>query len=69
MKGFKERTDLRFRHLIGERVECLDKKGLRHVGILEFAGINELLHGQFQVTLSRCPIWPVDPATIKKFTP
>ncbi len=62
-----EVTDKRFKHLLGKKVEFKDAKGERHVGTLEFAGINELLHGQFQVTASRCPIWPVDPKTIKEY--
>lgn len=60
-------TDRRFKHLLGKRVECIDELGNRRVGILDFAGINSKLHGKFQVTLSRCPIWPVDPNTIKEF--
>ena len=60
-------TDKEFRHLLGKRVECVDESGKRHVGILEFAGVNKKLHGKFQVTLSRCPVWPVDPNTIKEF--
>lgn len=67
-KGLKERTDPRFRHLVGKRVECLDQHGRRRVGLLDFAGINDKLHGKFQVTLSRTPIWPVDPKTIKETT-
>lgn len=62
-----ETTDKRFKHLLGKKVEFKDDKGVRHVGTLEFAGINELLHSQFQVTASRCPIWPVDPKTIKEY--
>jgi hypothetical protein len=69
MNRLLESTDPRFKHLVGEKVECIDAKGQRRVGILDFAGVNEKLHGKFQVTLSRCPIWPVDPATVKKFTP
>jgi hypothetical protein len=68
-KGLFQRTDPRFRPLLGKRVECLDSEGRRRVGILDFAGINAKLHGRFQVTISRCPIWPVDPETIKEFTP
>jgi len=63
----KEKTDARFKHLIGKKVEFKDDKGMKRVGILEFAGINDLLHGQFQVTASRCPIWPVDPKTINEY--
>lgn len=67
MATLEERTDPRFKHLLGKRVEFVDKKGKKHYGILEFAGINDLLHGQFQVTASRCPIWPVDPNSIKEY--
>lgn len=67
MDQLKKNTDKRFQHLIGERVEIRDDKGKRRVGILQFAGVNAKLHGKFQVTLSRCPIWPVDPNTIKKY--
>jgi len=58
-----------FRPLLGQRVQVLDWTGKKRVGILEFAGINYLLHGHFQVTLSRCPIWPVDPKTVKVYQP
>lgn len=60
-------TDRRFRHLLGKRVEFIDQCGKRRVGILDYAGINSKLHGMFQVTISRCPVWPVDPNTIKEF--
>jgi len=62
-------TDPRFKHLIGKRVEFKDSKGERIVGVLDFAGINTVLHGKFQVTISRCPIWPVNPDTIKEYKP
>lgn len=65
--GLYKRTDQRFKHLIGKRVECIDSQGERRVGILDFAGINSMLHGKFQVTISRCPIWPVDPNSVKEF--
>lgn len=39
-------------------------KGKKCTGILWFAGINPL-HGQYQVTLGRTPLWPVDPTTIQ----
>jgi len=51
--------------LLGKKVEFISQ-GVRHIGTLEFAGINPL-HGQFQVTATRTPIWPVDPETIKLF--
>ena len=59
-------TDPKYKHLLGKRIECIDKDGNRRVGILNFAGVNKLLHGEFQVTISKCPIWPVDPNTIKE---
>ena len=65
-KGLYERTDDRFKHLIGKRVECLNSEGKRMVGVLDFAGINNLLHHKFQVTINRTPIWPVDPKTIEE---
>lgn len=66
MNSLEERTEDRFKPLLGKRIECLDSKGVRRVGILDFAGVNELLHGEFQVTISRCPIWPVDRDSIKE---
>lgn len=58
--------DPQFKHLKGQKVaiKCL---GEICVGILDFAGINTLLHGQYQVTLSRTPHWPVDPMTIRLY--
>lgn len=61
----KTNTDPRFKHLLGKKVEFISQ-GVRYIGILDFAGINHL-HGQFQVTATRTPIWPVDPETIKLF--
>jgi len=63
--SLKQRTDKRFKHLIGTRIQCVDKTGKTRMGILEFAGINTMFHGQFQVTIDRCPIWPINPDTIK----
>jgi hypothetical protein len=63
----RENTEEEFLHLLGKRVECLDSDGKRHVGILSFAGVNDFLHGEFQVTLSRCPIWPVKRESIKEY--
>lgn len=62
-----EGTYPRFRHLIGKKVK-FTCKGKVHVGILGFAGINEFLHGQFQVTASKTPYWPVDPNSIEEVT-
>jgi hypothetical protein len=59
-----EQTQPEFRPLIGQHVEFM-QQGKKHYGILEFAGINELLHGQFQVTVSRTPYWPVNPKSLK----
>jgi hypothetical protein len=53
--------------LIGKKVKCLNKDGKKVVGILDFAGINDNLHNQFQVTIGRMTIWPVDPKTIKLY--
>lgn len=61
-----ERTDPRFKHLIGKKVKFVHK-GEVCIGTLDFAGINEMLHGQFQVTASRTPHWPVDPSTIEEY--
>lgn len=66
MSDLRERTDKDLQHLIGTRIELLDAEGKRHVGILDFAGINNL-HGEFQATVSRCPIWPVVKDSIKPF--
>lgn len=62
---FYERTDPRFKHLVGKRVSIMCR-GSRWVGKLTFAGINTKLHNEFQVTINRTPLWPVDPATIKE---
>jgi len=58
-----DRTDEEWKGLLGKRAEAISK-GKRIVGILEFAGINEV-HGHYQVTLSRCPYWPVKKQSIK----
>jgi hypothetical protein len=65
MNYLLEGTDPKFRSLLGKRVKFVCE-GEVHVGILQFAGINKLLHNKFQVTVSRCPLWPVDPNTIKE---
>jgi hypothetical protein len=67
MNHLHKRTEKRFQHLIGKRVQVIDQFGKKQVGILDFAGVNDKLHGQFQVTLSRCPIWPINPSTLKLF--
>lgn len=58
--------DPKFEHLRNQRVEII-YKGEQRVGILWFAGINYLVHGEYQVTLGRTPYWPVDPNTIKLY--
>ena len=58
--------DPTFLHLRGKRVKAI-YKGEMIYGDLYFAGINTLLHGQYQVTLGRTPYWPVDPKTIELF--
>ena len=56
----------RFKHLLGKRVEFVDSEGERRVGVLKFAGFNKHLHEVFQVTINRCPVWPVEPNSIKE---
>jgi hypothetical protein len=60
-----ESTDPKYRHLLGTKIEFIDKKGILRQGKLDFAGINKKLHGMFQVTIDRTPHWPVDPDTIR----
>jgi hypothetical protein len=52
-------------HLIGKKISVISPRwpNERLVGICYFAGIG--FSGDFQVTLDRMPIWPVDPKTIK----
>lgn len=59
-------SDAEFRHLIGQRISCTCD-GQQYVGIAEFIGVNAMLHGKFQVTIDRTPLWPVDPRTIKLY--
>jgi hypothetical protein len=66
-KTLYEQTDQRFKYLVGKKVKFICK-GEVCIGILDFAGINDTLHGKFQVTASRTPHWPVDPNTIKEVT-
>ncbi len=53
-----------YSHLIGKRISVIDSKWGEMVGVCTFAGINNL-HGKFQVTLDRTPLWPINPNTIK----
>jgi putative nucleotidyltransferase with HDIG domain len=62
-KNLYDRSDNDFQHMIGNRVE-FEARGKKWVGIAEFIGINPL-HNQFQVTVDRTPVWPVNPNTIK----
>ena len=57
-------THAEYHPLLGKRIEVMHN-GRRIVGIAEFIGINTILHNQFQVTISRLPLWPIDPNTIK----
>lgn len=61
------KTDPKFKKFLGKKV-VVKCKGQKWTGVLNFAGINEL-HGKFQVTLNRTPLWPVDPKTIKLAPP
>lgn len=63
---WKYNPDPRVKHLIGKKVSVVDKNGDIRVGILNVAEVNPL-HGHFQVTLGRTPIWPVDINTIKPY--
>lgn len=58
--------DPRFEDLLGKKVECSTEDGQKHYGELTFAGVNPL-HGKFQCTLSRKPVWPVNPETVKLY--
>ena len=54
-----------YSYLIGKRISVSDPRGGTPLGgVCSFAGINSL-HGTFQVTIDRSPVWPVDPKTIK----
>lgn len=66
MMDLKERSDPKFRHLVGKKIEFMSE-GARYVGVVDFIGVNTLLHNQFQITIDRTPIWPVNPKTIKLF--
>jgi len=62
-KTLYDRSDDRFKHMIGKRVK-FQAKGREWFGIAQFIGVNPL-HNQFQVTVDRTPVWPVDPSTIE----
>jgi hypothetical protein len=54
-----------YNHLIGKRISVPDPRGGSNlVGTCTYAQINSL-HGKFQVTIGRTPVWPVDPNKIK----
>jgi len=62
-------SDPKWRHLIGQRVEFKSRdrvtgKIRSWVGTVEFIGVNRL-HGKFQITVDRCPVWPVIVNSIK----
>ena len=58
-----ENSHGKYRHLIGKKVS-LTCQNETWVGIVDYIGFNTL-HKQFQVTLDRTPLWPVDPKSIK----
>ena len=52
-------------HLIGKKISVPNPRGDgRITGMCTYAQVNSL-HGTFQVTLDRMPIWPVDVKQIK----
>lgn len=53
------------KNFVGKRISVIHPKWPkeRQEGLCTFAGINSL-HGQFQVTIDRMPIWPVNPKDI-----
>ena len=54
-----------FSHLIGKKISVPDPRGKGNiVGKCTYAQVNSL-HGKFQVTLDRMPVWPVEPNRIK----
>lgn len=65
LEDLHESTDPRFKHLLGKKIRFIHKDR-PHYGVLRFAGINQLLHNEFQVTAGRTPYWPVDPNTIQE---
>ncbi len=67
MQIVNPQTESRFQHMLGKKVTCMCK-GEKCTGILDFAGVNDMLHNQFQVTLSRTPLWPVDRSTVQLYT-
>lgn len=52
------------KHLIGKKISVIHPKWPKEriVGICTFAGIG--FTGDFQVTIGRLPIWPVNPKEI-----
>jgi len=60
----KDRSDKKFRHMIGKRVEFKTKAGKLHRGTVEFVGHNDLL-GFDQITIDRTPIRHPDFKTLK----
>lgn len=59
-------TEEAFKSWVGKRVVVPNPRNPKDTigGILSFAGVNEL-HGHFQVTIGRMPIWPVDRKKLK----
>jgi hypothetical protein len=63
MDTLAQQTTPQFQHLIGKQITVVHQNH-KYIGTLEFAGINPI-HDQFQVTIDRMPLWPVNPKTIK----
>jgi len=56
--------------LVGQRVQFKSQdretgKTRSWIGDVEYIGINDL-HGKFQITVGRCPVWPVVVGSIAK---
>lgn len=51
--------------LVGKKISVIHPKWPkdRILGVCTFAGVNSL-HGDFQVTIGRMPIWPVNPKEV-----
>ena len=60
----KDRSDKKFQHMIGKRVEFKTLDGKRHVGVAEFIGHNDTL-GFDQVTIDRTPVRKPNFKTLK----
>lgn len=57
-------TDPKFRQFIGKRIFFKKKNGQSVTGVANFIGKN-FVTNEFQVTVEKTPIWPVDPSSIR----